>query len=180
MRTKEPAIALFRGINVGGHNLLPMKELVIMLEELGCEAVKTYIQSGNVVFQREISDVKEFAERICATINKAKGFAPKALLLSRQELEEAISNNPFDSGNGKNLHFYFLEDNPTQPNLEKLESLKRESEAFELKGRIFYLFAPEGIGRSKLAANVEKCMGVPVTARNWNTISKLKAMIDPL
>lgn len=80
----------------------------------------------------------------------------------------------------KSLHFFFLESKPCNPELEKLSELKTESEKFELIDCVFYLYAPEGIARSKLAAQVEKCVGVPTTARNWNTVSKLLSMASDL
>lgn len=170
-------IALLRGINVGGHNILPMKELSTVLAEMGCQNVLTYIQSGNVVFQAEINDTKIFAEMISANILKSHGFGPKVWLMNQLELETAVNNNPFDTGNGKILHFCFLDDLPNVPNIKKLNELKTESESFELQARILYLFTPEGIGRSKLAAGLENCLGVPVTVRNWNTVQKLLSMI---
>ena len=99
------------------------------------------------------------------------------LLLGVTELEDAIKNNPFKTIEGKSLHFFFLESTPIKPNLDKLANVKSNSEEFKLDKNIFYLYAPDGVGRSKLAAKVEQALGVPVTARNWNTVSKLFAMV---
>jgi len=84
---------------------------------------------------------------------------------------------PFSSDEGKLLHFCFLSEMPKEPDLESLEALKSESEEFRLINKVFYLYAPDGVGRSKLAAKVEKAMGVPVTARNWNTVRKIRSLI---
>ncbi len=170
-------VALFRGINVGGKNILPMKDLVGILEGLGCEKVKTYIQSGNAVFQLKGNITKKIAEEISSKILKSHGFKPKVLLVEVRELEDAINNNPFKSMEGKSLHFFFLASPPAKPNLDELANVKSISEEFKLDKNIFYLYAPEGIGRSKLAARVEQALGVPVTARNWNTVSNLIAMV---
>ena len=170
-------IALFRGINVGGKNILPMKDLVGILEGIGCEKVKTYIQSGNAVFQAKENQIKKIAEKLCSRILESHGFKPKVLLLGVTELEDAIKNNPFKTIEGKSLHFFFLESTPIKPNLDKLANVKSNSEEFKLDKNIFYLYAPDGVGRSKLAAKVEQALGVPVTARNWNTVSKLFAMV---
>jgi len=172
-----PYIALFRGINVGGKNILPMKDLVGMLEKMGCETVKTYIQSGNAVFRAKENQTKKMTEEISSKILESHGFKPRVILLKVSELEEAIKNNPFSTLDGKTLHFFFLESAPEKPDLEILSNLKTDSEEFKLHENIFYLYAPDGIGRSKLAAKVEHALRVPVTARNWNTVSKLMAMV---
>jgi uncharacterized protein (DUF1697 family) len=170
-------IALFRGINVGGKNILPMKDLVGILESLGYEKIKTYIQSGNVVFHLKGNKTKKIAEEIGSRILESHGFKPKVHLLTIEELKEAVENNPFKTMEGKSLHFFFLASTPAKPDLDALAKLKSSSEEFKLGKNVFYLHAPDGIGRSKLAAKVEKALGVPATARNWNTVSKLMVMV---
>src|SRR6185436_13604068 len=88
-------IALLRGINVGGKNLLPMKELVAMLADLGAQKVKAYIQSGNVVFAWKGKDTSQLANQIRAEINRRRGFDPHILLLELKEFEKVIQQNPF-------------------------------------------------------------------------------------
>jgi uncharacterized protein (DUF1697 family) len=171
-------IALFRGINVGGKTVLPMKDLVEILEGMGCEKVRTYIQSGNAIFQCNKDHSSNIGRDISSGILESIGFEPKVLLLEKAELQDAINNNPFDTDDGKALHFFFLDSHPTHPDLEQLLSVKSKSEEFKLNKCIFYLHAPDGIGRSKLAAKVEQALGVPATARNWNTVSKLMAMVE--
>jgi uncharacterized protein (DUF1697 family) len=112
-----------------------------------------------------------------ARILERYGFEPNVFLLELSELQEAIEQNPFNTEEGKALHFFFLESHPKHPDLDRLMTVKSTSEEFTLHKKAFYLYAPDGIGRSKLAAKVEQCMGIPVTARNWNTISKLLAMV---
>lgn len=170
-------VALFRGINVGGKNILPMKDLVGILEGMGCEKVKTYIQSGNAVFWAKEKQTRKIAEAISFKILENHGFKPKVLLLGVSELEDAIENNPFKTMEGKTLHFFFLESTPLKPDLDGLANVKSNSEEFKLNKNIFYLYAPDGIGRSKLAAKVEQALGVPITARNLNTVNKLIAMV---
>jgi len=171
-------IALFRGINVGGKNILPMKDLVKMLEGLGCDKVQTYIQSGNVVFRNKKKQANEIEREISLKILESYGFEPKVLLLEISELQDAVENNPFTTEDGKALHFYFLNAYPNNPDLDRLLAVKSGSEAFKLHKKVFYLYAPDGIGRSKLAAKVEQCMGIPATARNWNTVRKLISMVE--
>ncbi len=171
-------IALFRGINVGGKNTLPMKELVALLEDLGCRNVKTYIQSGNAVFESKITDPSQLANDISIEVKKRRGFGPFVLVLGIKELEKAITNNPFPEAENdpKALHLGFLASAPKNPDLKKLESLRRASERFHLIDNIYYLHAPEGVGQSKLAANTERFLGVSMTDRNWRTVCKIMEM----
>lgn len=175
-------IALFRGINVGGKNALPMKELVAVLEDLGSRNVKTYIQSGNAVFESKEKDAPRLSNKISVEIKKRRGFEPYVLLLELEDIERAITKNPFPEAESdpKALHAGFLASAPENPNLKTLKSLKRDSERFHLIGNVFYLHAPEGVGRSKLAANAEKLLGVPMTDRNWRTVCKIWEMAKEL
>jgi uncharacterized protein (DUF1697 family) len=171
-------IALFRGINVGGKNLLPMKELVAALESVGALDVATYIQSGNAVFRSEDQDASLLSETIKAAIKERHGFEPQVVVLGSEELEGAISSNPFPEAESepKTLHAYFLAAAPEHPGLDGLETVKGGRERFALANDVFYLHAPDGIGRSKLATNIEKLLGVPTTARNWRTVRKVMEM----
>jgi uncharacterized protein (DUF1697 family) len=171
-------IAFFRGINVGGKNKLPMKDLVGTLENVGCQHVTTYIQSGNAVFRSEEADASLLSEKIKAAIGESHGFEPQILLLASDELETAMRSNPFPEAESepKSLHLYFLAASPESPDVESLERIKDDREHFALGDGVFYLHAPDGIGRSRLAANAEKLLGVQATARNWRTISKVMEM----
>jgi uncharacterized protein (DUF1697 family) len=155
-----------------------MKDLASILESLGTINVKTYIQSGNVVFQSASKDISSFTKRLGIKIREQRGFEPHVLVIGLSEVETAITNNPFPEAESEpsSLHLGFLACAPKNPDLKKLESLKKESERFCLIDNIFYLHAPEGVGRSKLAASSEKLLGVPMTDRNWNTVCKLKEM----
>lgn len=165
-------IVLFRGINVGGKNLLAMKELKSLLEDEGYECVKTYIQSGNVVLNSNFKPLKN----IVIKVKEKFGFSPEILVLEKSEFEHAISSNPFTSHEGKTVHFYFCTKKPALNNL-KLESLAANNEEYQLQGNVFYLHAPNGIGRSKLVSNIESCLGVSATGRNRNTVLKLLEMV---
>ncbi len=171
-------IALLRGINVGGSNVLPMKELKTLLESLDLQNVKTYIQSGNVVFQSTETNASWLSRQISAEIEKSHSFEPQVLLLELEEMEKAIESNPFPEAESepKSLHVNFLASVPENPDLKALEALRKESERFDLKGNAFYLYAPDGVGRSKLAANAERLLGVSMTGRNWRTVCEIMAM----
>jgi len=173
-------IALFRGINVGGSHLLPMKELKAVFEKCGCADVQTYIQSGNVIFRSRVSDAARLEKQLTAAVSSSHGFEPRVLVLSRGELESAAAGNPFPEAdeNPKSLHLFFLAERPKKPDLKSLEALKAKTERFALKGKVFYLHTPDGFGASKLAQRAERFLGVEATARNWRTVTTLLEMAN--
>ena len=99
-------------------------------------------------------------------------------MLTVERLQHVIAANPFSEAESdpKTLHCFFLSAAPDQPDMERLRLLKKDSERFELIDTVLYLHAPEGIGRSKLAAQVESAMGVPTTARNWRSVNKVRSL----
>ena len=173
-------IALFRGINVGGKNILPMKDLVALIENLGAQSVKTYIQSGNAVFQHKAESTSQLSSKISAAIKASHGFEPQVFLLDLAEMEKVVAANPFPEAESepKTLHLSFLDSAPQNPDLKTLEEIKKDNERFKLIDNVFYLHAPDGIGRSKLAARAEKALGVAATARNWRTVGKIMALAE--
>ena len=115
-------IALFRGINVGGKNSLPMKELVALLEGLGARKIKTYIQSGNAVFQSAEMNISQLSKKITDEVKKRRGFDSYVLVLGLDELEKVIEENPFPEAetDPSTLHVGFLAFAPENPDLKKL------------------------------------------------------------
>ncbi len=170
-------VALVRGINVGGKSL-PMKELVSIVEDIGARDVKTYIQSGNAVFLSESDDAPRLASTIASEIKERCGFEPRVLVLRLEDMEDAIAGNPFPEAESDptTLHLGFLASPPEDPDVKGLVSLKKDDERFCLIDRVFYLHAPEGVGRSKLAANAERLLGVAMTDRNWRTVRNIEEM----
>ncbi len=171
-------IALLRGINVGGKGKLPMADLVAALESFEFSHVRTYIQSGNVVLRSRLKSSEQVAKQVRKAIAEGCGIEPEVIVLTATELQTVIDSNPFPSATEEptSLHFFFLGALPEQADDEKLEAKRSSSERYERVGKVFYLHAPEGIGRSKLAASVERILGVPVTARNWRTVNTLMEM----
>jgi uncharacterized protein (DUF1697 family) len=171
-------IALLRGL--GGKNTLPMKGLVELMEGMGLRNVRTYIQSGNAIFQSEGMGPSELSEGIRTAIENRYGFAPHVIILTPDELRGAVASNPYREAESepKTLHLTFLASTPEDPDLISLERIRKDSEQFTLKGRVFYFHAPEGVGRSRLFARIEKSLGVVGTARNWRTVCKIKEMTD--
>lgn len=174
-------ILLLRGINVGGKNRLPMKDLQGHMASLDLEDVKTYIQSGNAVFRASEEPVAGLPTRLASTIETHHGFSPQVLILSRAEWRSAMDSNPFPEAQAepKTLHLFFLAATPDGPDLDLLTASQLPSERFQLTDRVFYLHAPEGIGRSKLVSKIGKSLGVEMTARNWRTVEKLWEMAGP-
>lgn len=172
-------VALLRGINVGGNNLLPTRELVPHFEALGCECVRTYLQSGNVVFSTSITLSATFGETLAERIEASHGFRPHVLVLTAAQFLQAVRANPFPEAAvaPATLHLFFLASLPAEADWDGMERLRADSERCKLVERFFYLHAPAGIGRSRLAAGAERLLGVPATARNWRTVEKLAEML---
>lgn len=175
-------IALFRGINVGGNNIIKMADLKGDLESLKLKNVRTYIQSGNVVFDSAAKTAKSLTKKIGLKIEEEHGFRPQLIVLGRDDFLATVNANPFPNAvaDPKTLHFFFLSAPAADPDIESLESAKSPTEDYKLTGDVFYLYAPDGIGRSKLAASAEKHLGVATTARNYRTVEKLTAMVAPI
>ena len=171
-------IALLRGINVGGHHLLPMKRLAAIVEALGGEGVRTYIQSGNVVFRCKIVSSAKLERAITDAIEAEFGFAPRVMLIAADAFAAAVAGNPFPHAEAdhKSLHLWFLDSPAAGADVVAMEAIKNPNERFALVERVFYLHAPDGIGKSKLAERVERLLGVAATARNWRTVTTLVEM----
>jgi uncharacterized protein (DUF1697 family) len=158
-----------------GSNSLPMRELALLLQREGLADVRTYIQSGNAIFRSAAGSTTSLAGRIARAIHRSRGFQPRVVILSAEELRRAANNNPFREAepHPRTLHLFFLSKDPLRADLEALERIRSGREAFELKGRVFYLHTPDGFAISKLAKNAERHIHVDATARNWNTVTKL-------
>jgi uncharacterized protein (DUF1697 family) len=172
-------IAFFRGVNVGGKTL-PMKQLAAALEDIGFTDVRTYIQSGNVLFTCPKATAPQLVKRIGDCVAKRFDFQPRVLVLSSKELAKAAAANPFRQAdeNPKSLHLFFLAKTPPSPDIEGLQRVKAKTEEFELKGKVFYLHTPAGFGVSKLAERAERLLGVEATARNWRTVCTVLEMAN--
>ena len=154
-----------------------MKDLVRLLEDLGYHDVRTYIQSGNVVMSSDDELAGHDAHDIADAVEREFGFWPAVMLLKRSAIEAAVADNPFPTDEGKHLHFTFLEEEPEAPDLKTIQGLMSETEQMKLGQRVFYFYAPDGIGRSKAAEKIERCLGVKGTARNFNTVNAILDMI---
>ena len=172
-------VALLRGINVGGKNILPMKAFRELLTTLGCNDVATYIQSGNAVFKHSGSSA-ELVELISTAVESGYGFRPSVMVLTADEFDAIAEANPFaaEASEPKFLPVWFVQEPITSANTLRMDELKSGGEKYQLTDSAVYVFAPNGVGRSKLAGGMEKCLGVPATARNWRTVSKIGEMLS--
>ncbi len=170
-------IALLRGVG-GGIRPLPMKPLAAALTDAGLGDVRTYIQSGNVVFTHESRHAPELGRRIRACIASEFGMELTVLMLSAAELADAVAGSPFPQALAAptTVHLFFLAAAPAPPRLASLETVKAPSEQFVLKKRVLYLHTPDGFGISKLGRQAERLLGVEATARNWRTVGKILEM----
>jgi uncharacterized protein (DUF1697 family) len=174
-------IGLFRGINVGGNNKLPMKELVKVLEAAGLIDVTTYIASGNMLFRSDRPE-DELQTLIRDQVETHFGFRPLVFLITRDHLTKVANANPYKDHEhqGKAQHIFFLKAPATLVNHEFLDSLKIESEAYTVTDEALYLYAPEGIGRSQLVEKLGRGIKADMTARNLNTVITLLDMAAKL
>lgn len=174
-------IALLRGINVLGRNKVPMRDLEDLLLDAGFRGVRTYLQSGNVVFQSARGTARTLPARIETLVLERFGFAPRVIVITAGELAAALRGNPFPDGarNHKCLHLYFLSQNPAVLDLGGLCRIDAGRDRFLLKGKVFYLYTPDGFAQSVLRPKVERCLGGAATARNWRTANELLKLADP-
>ncbi len=174
-------IALLRGINVGGHHIVPMKRLRELLAQAGFSDVRTYIQSGNCVFEADEADPTVIARSVSGAIEGEFGFRPTTFVLTVDELRDAIEANPFrdDVAEPKYMHLSFRArqsgeaTKAGEADLAALAELATQGERFECTERVFYLHAPNGIGRSKVAAKLAKHVPGEMTARNLRSCLKI-------
>lgn len=174
--------ALLRGINVGGKNKLPMKDLAEIFAEAGCREVATYIQSGNVVFLATAAVLKKLAGAIEAKIGERFGYKVPVVIRSHEELSAVVRENPFlRAGEPEStLHVAFLAATPEASAIAKLDPDRSPPDRFAVMGKEVYLHLPNGAGNSKLTnAWMDAKLSTISTARNWNTVLKLVEMTRP-
>jgi len=174
-------IALLRGINVGGRHKIPMSELVELLITLDINDIQTYIQSGNLIANTSKS-LPQLSEEITTIIQKQYGFSPTVCVYYADKFKDILFKLPFSSDeyNQKHCHIFFFHSilNPTEPLQINLKSLKSNSEKLELSPHAAYLYAPDGIGRSKLVSNLEAQLNIPITGRNLRTVKAIMSLIE--
>jgi len=175
-------VALLRGINVGAHKRMAMKDLVAVFEKLGCTGVTTYIQSGNVVFRPPASP-KLDAATLAAKIEKAFGFEVPVVIRTAEELDDAIRRNPFPKADPEkdHLHVSFLAAEPGKDQIATLDPNRSPGDSFKVLGREIYLLFPNGVSNSKLSSQyLDSKLKTIGTARNWKTVLTLREMTQKI
>jgi uncharacterized protein (DUF1697 family) len=180
-KTAPPStyVALLRGINVGGKHKLPMKELVDICSATQCGNVRTYIQSGNVVFTAPANVAQRLAPVLAKRIEEHFGFAVPVILRSREQLQQVAQRNPFLKAGKPEpmLYVSFLADEPTAEAIAKLDPNRSAGDQFRVIGREIYMYLPTGAGNSKLtSAYFDSRLATVGTVRNWATVLKLVEM----
>jgi uncharacterized protein (DUF1697 family) len=171
-------LALLRGINVGGKAVLPMKELAAIFAACGAAEVRTYIQSGNVIF--EAADAAVVVSQVTEAIAARYGYPGRIVLRSAAEVAAAYKANPFAKAGApvETLHLYFLADRPDVGAVKELDPDRSPGDSFVVKGREIFLHLPNGMARTKLTnAYFDSRLKTVSTARNWNTMGKLLGMM---
>jgi uncharacterized protein (DUF1697 family) len=177
--SKPTHVALLRGINVGGKNLLPMAALAKIFASEGCADVVTYIQSGNVLFAATATEAKSLGSRITKRIESEFGFAPPVILRSRKEVRAALAHNPFAAtADPAGLYIAFLDRAPTKAARARLDPNRSPPDRFELLGKELHLHLIRGAGETKFTnAYLDAALNVISTMRNWRTVHKLDEML---
>ncbi|MGA9544513.1 MAG: DUF1697 domain-containing protein [Candidatus Sulfotelmatobacter sp.] len=173
-------ISMLRGINVGGNKRIKMDRLRESFESLGFEQVKTYIQSGNVVFKAGKTSSAALSKRIEDRILGDFGFSVSIISRTADEIANIIQNNPFLNQPGidpEKLHVAFLSEPPAPSALNKLAQLTLKPDQSRCLGREVYLYFPNGVSGSSLWKHpLDGVLSVVATTRNWKTVNALHQM----
>jgi uncharacterized protein (DUF1697 family) len=173
-------IAMLRGINVGGHKRIKMDQLRASFEALGFEQVKTYIQSGNVVFKAGKSSTSKLSRRIEERILQDFGLSVSVISRTAGEMNKTIAGNPFLKERGiepAKLHVMFLSEAPTPAALKKLAEVTTAPDQCRCSDREIYFYLPNGVSQSVLwKTPVDRILAVTTTMRNWKTVNSVHRM----
>lgn len=176
-------LAILRGINVSGQKKIKMTDLKSLFESLEFKNIKTYIQSGNVIFESENCHKAELKDYIENAIQKEYDFHVAILIRTEDELLKILSDNPYNlvdlEKDGTKVLVTFLGDFPLDEQIELLEKFKGSTESLRVLGKHVYLYCPDGYGKTKLTNNlIGKKLKLETTTRNWKTVLKLSQMFN--
>jgi uncharacterized protein (DUF1697 family) len=182
-------VALLRGINVGGNSMLPMRDLQLMFRKAGCTDVRTYIQSGNVVFRAAPRLAKSMESAIPDIIARKFGFRPAVMVRSAAQVQVIVEGNPFTAPRGgkrgalsaddaRTLHVGFLADTPSADRVASLDVRRSPGDECAVRGHCIYLRYASGVGKTRLTgAYLESTLNTHCTLRNWRTMLALLEMM---
>ena len=174
-------ISFLRGINVGGQKRIAMADLLQLCTSLGLDNVRTYLQSGNVLFESSYGDTGWLSAMISEHISAKFGFTVKVITRTSDELRRIILANPFakEGLDADKYHVTFLSDIPSEEFPGSTMKGKDGPDRYVIIGREVYLFCPDGYGRTKFSNTFfEKKVGVFATTRNWKTVTALAEMVE--
>ena len=173
-------IALLRGINVGGNKIIKMLDLKAMFQTLGFANVRTYIQSGNVVFESDEGSESLLSGVIERQIREVFGFEVSVIIRTLAEMENVIANDPFQLSEPEEFKRWYVTFLPAEPSaeaLDKLRTYENGPDKVRFVGREMYILYEVSVSQSSLfKVPFDKILGMPITARNWNTVNKLVAI----
>lgn len=177
---KTTYVALLRGINLGGHKLVKMEQLRKAFEDLRFDDVKTYIQSGNVIFKAPKQTPESLAKKIEEKILRQFGFPVPVVVKTADEIAEIVKNNSLVKEKGidiSKLHVTFLSSVPEKDAVKVLDAIPVGADQFCCSGKAVYLHCPDGYHATKLGNNVlAKILKTGATTRNWKTVNQLYQM----
>ncbi|HVY69231.1 MAG TPA: DUF1697 domain-containing protein [Verrucomicrobiae bacterium] len=174
-------VAMLRGINVTGRNMIKMERLRASFEALGFKNVQTYLQSGNVIFTAPGAAPK-LQKQIEARLLADHGFEVKVFLRTGAELAAVVEANPFAKNTAlepAKLHVTFLSEDAPATAAETLKALVTQQEEFHIAGREIYLQCPASYGNTKLSNNnIERKLKLGATTRNWRSVNALCELVN--
>ena len=175
-------ISLLRAINVGGSKIISMDILCDIFTGLGFTYVRTYLQSGNVVFESSEQDRSLLVKQIESRIERICGYQVNVFIRQAHDLQHILANNPFlemVNGEPNKLHVSFLYQTPLEAAWSKLVVPNNIPDKFARGDMAIYLYFPNGFAKAKITSiYLEKTLGVPITNRNWNTVNALYQMAN--
>lgn len=173
-------ISMLRGINVGGQKQVRMEILRSLYKDLGFTGVKTYVQSGNVIFESAEQNPAILVKQIEAQIEQSFGFTVAVFIRNCGEIQRILATNPFINNKNEDaskLHVSFLYQPSLEPAWSASQSLDTGPDEFAWGESVIYLYCPNGYGKTRLSNSFfEKKLGMPVTTRNWNTVNAIHKM----
>jgi uncharacterized protein (DUF1697 family) len=174
-------VAFLRGVNVGGKAILPMQRLAEMASACGLGSAKTLLQSGNLVFDARERNIGAIGHELEESIEAEFGFRPAIVMRSREQLAQAMASNPFlaSGADPARVITVFMPAAPSDEAIAKLDPSRFPDVVFTVVGREMHILYDDGMGSSKFVpAYYERRLGTLGTARNWNTIAKVLALLD--
>jgi len=170
-------VAFLRGINVGGQKKILMSDLRLLFEAIGCSGVRTYIQSGNVIFSTDKDD--DLAELIYAAIKEKYDWEVPVFVRTRSELKEILTKCPFAKEKKVKSYFMLLSGAPDPDMIEELQQIRNPNEEFVITSNCIYFYSSTGYGRTKYNTTFfERKLKVKTTARNYRTMLKLSELVQ--